>query len=99
LANKTKKRIWHLTEEGKSKRAQAHKGLIPWNKGIPLSEETKRKMSQAHMGKLATFKGRKHSLESRLKQSQAHKGKHPSLETRLKISKSVKHYFARKKVF
>jgi len=79
--------------------SQGHKGLIAWNKGIPLSEETKRKMSQAHMGKPATFKGRKHSLESRLNQSQAHKGKHPSLETRLKISKSVKRYFTKKKVF
>jgi hypothetical protein len=72
-------------------------GRIPWNKGIPLSEETKRKTSQAHMGKPPTFKGRKHSRESRRRQSFAHRGKHPSKQTRLKISKSVKKYFAKRR--
>jgi hypothetical protein len=70
---------------------------IPWNKGTPLSDETKKKMSQAHMGKPPTFKGRKHSAESRQKQSLAHKGKSPSEQTRLKISGSVKRYFARRR--
>lgn len=72
-------------------------GRIPWNKGIPLSEKTKRKMSEAHKDKPPTFKGRKHSAESRLRQSLAHKGKHPSEQTRLKISKSVKRYFAKRR--
>jgi hypothetical protein len=93
------KEIPNAFSSSSSLTSRSHRfGRIPWNKGIPLSEETKRKMSQAHMGKPPTFKGRKHSLESRQRQSLSHRGKYPTEQTRLKISKSVKKYFAQRRM-
>jgi hypothetical protein len=48
------------------------KGMIPWNKGIPLTEECKQKLSESH-------KGYKPSEETKLKLRLARKGRTPML--------------------
>lgn len=77
-----------MTPEHRANLSRAHKGHIPWNKGIPRSEETKLKISQAH-------KGVKLSAEHRLKISKSligkpsrAKGKKWSEEARRKLSES-----------
>ena len=57
------------------KNSEAHKGQIPWNKGIPQSEEAKKKNSEAHKGKQSPFKGKHRSETVRRKISEARKGK------------------------
>jgi hypothetical protein len=66
------------------------KGLVPWNKGIPMREESRKKLSESQKGKVSWNKGKKipemsgenhpmfgkhHSEESKKKMSEAHKGK------------------------
>lgn len=65
--------------------SEAHKGQIPWNKGIkttPLSKEHRRKISEAMMGK-------QHSEESLRKMRETACGRKPSKETRKKISEAM----------
>jgi hypothetical protein len=53
-----------LTKEIKNKIIRTKKerypnGIIPWNKGIPLSNETKKKLSDALKGRIISKKTRK----------------------------------------
>ena len=68
--------------------SEAHKGLIPWNKGIPWSEEIKEKLRTAHLGKVIPE-------AQKIKMSNAHKGlntwskgRFHTEETKIKISKA-----------
>jgi len=65
-------------------------GLTPWNKGKTMSKDFCRKSSEAHKGIPSPMKGKKHSEEAKRKMSEAHKGKNISIETRKKISTSLK---------
>lgn len=73
----------HQSESAKKKNSEAHKGRLPWNKGLSLpnqsgenhhlygkhhSEESKRRIS-------STLKGRKLPQETKDKMSEAHKGR------------------------
>lgn len=40
-------------------------GLVPWNKGIPLSEETKRKLRKSLKGRKVWNKGKHYTLEQK----------------------------------
>lgn len=55
------------------------KGLIPWNKGIPMGEESRKKSSESHKGKHL-------SEEHKKKISLANIGKHLSEEHKKKLS-------------
>lgn len=57
------------------KNSEAHKGQIPWNKGIPQSEEAKKKNSEAHKGRDTWMKGKHHTAEAKAKISAVRKGK------------------------
>lgn len=59
--------------------SEAHKGKVPWNKGIPLSEESKRKMSER-------VKERCKSVEYRAMMSEARRGIPHTEETKHRLS-------------
>lgn len=68
--------------EARKKDSEAHKGKVPWNKGIPWPDEVKEKDRQSHLGT-------KRSLESRRKQARSISGENnvsKRLEVRQKIS-------------
>ncbi len=56
-------------------------GLVPWNKGVPMSDELKRINAEKHRGKVA-------SAETRRKMSEARMGHATSEETRNKIGQA-----------
>jgi hypothetical protein len=60
--NYTKGKHWKLSKKSRIKMSEAHKGIIPWNKGKSPSEETRRKLSE--------------NIERNKKISEARKGKH-----------------------
>ena len=79
------------------KNSEAHKGHIPWNKGIPQSEEAKKKNSEAHKGRDTWMKGKHHTAEAKAKISNSKrgqqpwlKGKHHTAETKAKLSAARK---------
>ena len=73
-----------VTKEGYMRSAEKHrahpnrgtfkKGLVPWNKGVPISLETKAKMTSKLKGRKVWNKGKKFSEESRRKMSIAKTG-------------------------
>jgi hypothetical protein len=80
-------------KEWRKKQSAAHKGRIPWNKGITHTEETCKKMSESLKGKPAWNKGITHTEESCKKMSEAKMGKKRkpfSEETRKKMSEAAK---------
>ena len=76
-----------FSEEWKQKLKDAHKGQIPWNKGLTPSEETRRKLSEAAKRRPPISEETKKKLseaakrrppiseETKKKQSESHKGK------------------------
>ena len=74
-----------FSEEWKQNLKDAHKGQIPWNKGLTLSEETKKKLSEAAKRRPPI------SEDTRQKISEAAKRRPPiSEETRQKLSEAAK---------
>lgn len=72
--------------EARRKDSEAHKGKIPWNKGIPCSTEVKEKISKANTGRIR-------SAEWRQRQSQRIRGDNnvsKRSEVRKKISIALK---------
>jgi hypothetical protein len=63
------------TEESKAKMSAAHKGQLPWNKGIVRTEEEKRNISNARKGQLTWNKGIARTQEVKNAISKANKGK------------------------
>ena len=82
------------SEETKQKLSEINTGKPSNRKSVKLSEETKQKLSESH-------KGKKLSEEQKIKIRNSNLGKHNhsvSLETRIKIGKSVKESLARKRM-
>lgn len=50
------------------------KGLIPWNKGVPMDDKIKAKVSESRKGKMAWNKGKPMPEETKAKVSSAKKG-------------------------
>jgi group I intron endonuclease len=86
------KRRLPMSEITKKRISEAHKGIVPWNKGKAgvYTEETLNRMRESQIGKPS-------SVETRCKMSIARKGeknhmfgKHPTEETKQKMRKSRK---------
>ncbi|MCX6749321.1 MAG: NUMOD3 domain-containing DNA-binding protein [Candidatus Pacearchaeota archaeon] len=73
-----------------SPRTEFKKGLVPWNKGIPMNEETKKKLSNSHKGKPAWNKGKSPSQESKKKMSEAQKKRTSNPEWKKRQSEMIK---------
>lgn len=73
------------SDETKKKISEAHKGKLPWNKGVPQSEEVKNKLRKSLKGRTpwnkgikgikSPMKGKKHTEESKNKMSKSRIGK------------------------
>ena len=61
--------------ELRQKLSQAHKGQVPWNKGIPRPQEVKDAVSKANSGKVAWNKGIPRDNKVKDAVSRANKGK------------------------
>lgn len=64
------------------------KGLVPWNKGIPMSEKTRKKLSESKKGQASWSKGRK--ISERSGENHPMFGKHHSEESIKKMSQVKK---------
>lgn len=88
--NKGKTGIY--SEETLERNAEAHRGLIPWNKGLKgaqvHSEETRRRMSEAKRGEKHHMYGKHLSEEHRRNLSKAKQGTLTTEETKRKISEA-----------
>ena len=73
----------------RNSKGQFIKGIIPWNKGLPMSDKTKKKVSDACKGNKSHF-GFKHSEKAREKIRIAHLGMKHSEKTKRKMSNSRK---------
>lgn len=76
------------SDESRLKMSLAHKGEIPWNKGIAHSKETKRKISEINTGRTTGMHGKKHSEESKRLMSERRMGVKLSAETCKRMSDS-----------
>ena len=89
------------TDEQRRLNSEAHKGSIPWNKGLTgiYSQETREKMGADKKGKSAWNKGKTgvYSEETLVKMSQANKRRVVSDETREKLSHAAKAQWKRQK--
>lgn len=73
-----------MSEEGKKNIGLAHRGMVPWNKGKPMSEEQKQKLKNVWSNRPKSEKWKK---------SRRNKGVKPSQETKEKISNTLKGHF------
>ena len=60
--------------ETRKKMSEAHKGRVPWNKGVETPEEVKKKISETLQGRPSPMKNRKHTKETKQKMSAARSG-------------------------
>lgn len=75
-----------------------NKGRVSPQKGVVMSEETKRKIGAANKGKTSWSKGIPKTEEEKRKIGDGNRGKVRSEESKMKISLSVKKYFAERKL-
>jgi 5-methylcytosine-specific restriction endonuclease McrA len=71
--------VYQRTDYHRKIMSESHKGLVPWNKGIPASEEQKLRLSKLRLGK-------KVSDETKKKMSLSQTGKKRTPEQRKKMS-------------
>ncbi len=102
-----KRMLSYQSEERKKKLSEANKGrkkskaerekLSKTGKELWQNPEYRQRMSEAHKGKIAWNKGRPWNSEMKKKLSEAHKGYEIPMETRIKLSISLKKHFAKNK--
>lgn len=88
VKGKGKKHVSPMSEEHKRKLSLAHKGNIPWNKGIPMQESAKEKMIKNSTG-VSRNKGKHRTEEQKEHLRIINTGKKQSPETIEKRKKTM----------